>query len=611
MIRSDFDPMSEEIFKSRLVRARLMVIVSFAVLMVQLWLLQIAWGPIFRRQSENNRIHLREISPFRGVIKDRAGEILAGNRPSYDIYVVPKEVGDRAELANKLSSLTGMGSDIATERLQWASKRSSYKPVCIKRDISRDELAFIEAHRFNLPGLLLEAKPVRYYLYGSMGSHLIGYLGEISEKELRSGRYPDNKAGDMIGKGGVESAWQHMLTGVPGAESLEVDAAGRIIRVLSRRAPQSGQSLWLTIDRSLQSVAEKALEGNRGAIVAMEPSTGRILAMASSPSFDPNVFVEGVGQEMWSRILKSDGYPLQNRAVSGQYPPASLFKIVLALAALDKGIVAPEDEVFCSGSYHLGGHEFRCWRKHGHGAVNLHRAIVESCDVYFYTLGRKLGVDVIASYARQLGLGEQTGIGIVGEKQGLIPTTGWKIKRMGEPWHPGETISVSIGQGYVVVTPLQIVRMISAVFNGGILYRPQIALYIENARGEKTHVFEPEKVGEAGIKEGAVSLVKSALIGVVNEPRGTGSRALMQSVLAAGKTGTAQVVRISRDRDEGDGEQEGLPPELRDHAWFAGVAPADDPKIAVAVIVENGGHGGRTAAPIAKELFSAYLDAKE
>jgi len=610
MISSDFDPLSEEILKSRLSKARLIVIALFAVLLVQLWLIQIAWGPIFRRQSEGNRIQQRDITPFRGVIRDRNGDILAGNRPSYDIYVVPKEVGDRVELADKLSSLTYMDSDSANERLKWASKRSSYKPVCIKKDISRDELAVLEAHRFNLSGLLVEAKPVRYYLYGSLGSHLIGYLGEISEKELRSGKYPDNKAGDMIGKAGVESAWQHMLTGVPGTERLEVDAAGRIIRVLSRKAPESGQSLWLTIDRRLQSLADKALEEKKGAIVAMEPATGRILAMASSPSFDPNVFVEGVGQDTWSRILKSEGYPLQNRVVSGQYPPASVFKIVLALAGLDKGIISPEDEIFCSGSYHLGGHEFRCWKKGGHGAVNLHRAIVESCDVYFYNLGRKLGVDVIASYARRLGLGAQTGIGIGGEKQGLIPTRAWKLKRVGEVWHPGETMSVSIGQGYVSATPLQIVRMVSAVFNGGILYRPQIALHIENAAGEKTHVFQPVKEGEIGISKKAISVVRDAMIGVVNEPRGTGSKGISKEFVAAGKTGTAQVVRISRERSEGEGDQSELAPELRDHAWFAGIAPADDPKIAVAVIIENGGHGGRVAAPLAGELFPAYLGSK-
>jgi len=556
-------------------------------------------------------MQLRDIPTFRGVIKDRNGEMLAGNRPSFDIYVVPSEVDDNLMLADRLGELIGMSPAVITEKIEAAYRRSPFKPVSIKKDISRDELAVIETHRFSLPGLKVEARPIRHYLFGSLGAHIIGYLGEINDKEIKSGQYPHNKAGDMIGKAGVESTWQEVLTGISGAESLEVDAAGRTIRVLSRRPPLSGENLWLTIDRDLQSLSEEILSEKKGAIVAMEPSTGRILAMASSPSFDPNLFVEGIAHGTWEQIVRSEGFPLQNRVLSGQYPPASVFKIVVALAALDKGLIDQKDEVLCPGIYRLGDYQFRCWKKHGHGVVNLHRALVESCDVYFYVLGRRMGVDTIASYARRMGLGELTGVGIGNEKPGLIPTTGWKLKRMGVPWQAGETISASIGQGYVLATPLQVARLISAVFNGGILYRPQLALFIENGRGEKTRLFPPEPERELGIKPEAIALVKKSLIGVVNEPRGTGSKALLKDALVAGKTGTAQVVRLEKDRDEERDGQEDIPLEFRDHAWFAGVAPAEDPKIAVAIIVENGGHGSKAAAPLAGALFKSFLKARE
>jgi penicillin-binding protein 2 len=609
MRTSEFDPVSAEFFRGRLIKARVIVLAAFAVLFLQLWLLQIVWGPSFRKQSENNRLRLRDITPFRGIIKDRNGEVLASNRPSFDLYVTPKDVDDSVMLVDKISELTGTEQHLVTDRLEAGARRSYFRPVVLKRDISRDEVALLEAHRFNLPGIMVEAKPVRYYLYGTLASHLLGYMGEISDRELKSGQYPDAKPGDMIGKAGVESSWQETLAGTVGAESLEVDAVGRIIKVLSRRPPVAGKNLWLTIDRRLQSAAENALAGKKGAIVAMEPSTGRILAMASSPPFEPNIFVEGIQKASWEELVGSEEFPLQNRAISGQYPPGSVFKIVVALAALEEGIIDPREHVFCPGSYSLGGHEFRCWKKHGHGSVDLHRAIVESCDVYFYNVGRRLGVDAIASYARRLGLGVQTGIDLMNEKAGLVPTTAWKQRRMGDVWHQGETISVSIGQGYVLVTPLQIARMISSVFNGGILYKPQVALCIEEENGKKVRFFEPEAVGRIEISPKALEIVRKALVGAVNEPGGTGSKAALKDVLSAGKTGTAQVIRISRD-DEKRSEED-LPDKMRDHAWFAGVAPADNPRIAIAVIIENSGHGGRVAAPVAGELFSAYLQLEE
>ncbi|MBW1902786.1 MAG: penicillin-binding protein 2, partial [Deltaproteobacteria bacterium] len=409
MRTSDFDPISVGIFNKQLKNATLFILIVFGVLVLRLWFLQIVNGPTYRAKSEHNRIRLQDIPPFRGMILDRKGNVLVDNRPSYDLYVTPEEVQDRAQLLKNLNQLAGLDPETMEQKLNKASRRHPFRPICLARDISRDSLGLIETHRFNLPGVIIKVEPQRHYICGKLAFHLLGYLGQISENQIKSRQYPKNKAGDLIGRSGVELKWQPFLNGTRGGEQVEVDAAGRKIRTISMKSPLPGANICLTIDKDLQLSAEMALLGKKGAIVALDPGTGEILALASSPSVDPNLFIGGIDKTTWEEIATSKDFPLQNRALSGQYPPASVFKIIVALAGLEEGIIDPEEEVNCRGFFFLGRHRYNCWKKHGHGDVNLHTALVESCDVYFYQMGKKLGVDTIAYYARKFGLGKMTG----------------------------------------------------------------------------------------------------------------------------------------------------------------------------------------------------------
>jgi penicillin-binding protein 2 len=602
---SDFDPVSVEIFNKQLKRAILVVLVVFGLLILRLWHLQILSGSTYRAKSEDNRFQLQDILPFRGIIFDRKGEMLVGNSPSYGLYVIPEGIEDRGQLLKSLNRLIGLDPELAMQKLKQASPAYPFRPVCLKRDMSRDELAVIETQRFNLSGVMIKVKPQRHYAWGKLASHVLGYLGEISERQLKTGKYPGNKRGDLIGKSGVEWKWQPLLNGMRGGEQVEVDAAGRKIRVISRKPPVSGASIYLTIDKDLQALVERALVGKKGAIVAIDPNDGEILSMASTPSFNPNVFIRGIDRATWKEISSSKDFPLQNRALCGQYPPGSVFKIIVALAGLEEGVVDPEEEIDCNGVYTLGQHKYHCWKKHGHGKVNLHRALRESCDIYFYKIGERLGVDRIARYAKRFGFGKATGFDAGREKIGLIPTSQWKLKRFGVPWQTGETISTAIGQSFVLVTPIQMATMISTVFNGGTLYKPQMTRWVEKSAGETAFKFLPEITGKAGIKEEHLEIVKKGLIAAVNEPHGTGSRARLQQVTVAGKTGTAQVVAL--DNEMLLKQEDEVPLEFRDHAWFVAIAPAERPEIALAIVIEHGGHGGSAAAPIAKQLIKAYL----
>ena len=579
------------------------VLVVFGVLILRLWFLQIVSGSTYRAKSENNRIRLIDIPPSRGLIFDRNGKMLVGNRPSYDLLVIPEEIQGQGQLLANLNRLAGIDIKDAEQSLTKAARTYPFKPICLKRDICRDELAMIETHRFGLPGVMIKVTPQRHYFFGSLASHLLGYLGEIDEKQLRNGECPRSKQGDLVGKSGIERKLQTYLSGTRGGEQVEVDAVGRKIRTISRKPPRQGANAYLTIDKELQAVAEKALNGRRGAVVAMDPRNGEILALASSPSFDPNLFVAGIDRANWTRMRSSEEFPFQNRALSGQYSPASVFKIVVALAALQEGVITPEEEVVCRGVHSMGEQRFRCWKKHGHGKVNLYRALVESCNVYFYIAGKKLGVDKIADYAKRFGLGKKTGFDAYQEKGGLVPTSAWKQSKFGVPWQAGETLSVSIGQSFLLVTPIQMANLISAVFNGGFLYRPEAIRWVGRSYSDKLLESSPHLLGRVDIHEEYLELVKRALEGVTNEPGGTGLRAGLNGIKMAGKTGTAQVA--ATDKNRADSSE--VPLRLRDHAWFVDVAPASQPRIALAIIIEHGGHGGHAAAPIAKEMINAYL----
>ena len=433
-------------------------------------------------------------------------------------------------------------------------------------------------------------------------------LLEVSKAELEKENEEDT-SGDISGKHGVEKYLDSYIRGRRGAELVEVNASGKEIKNLGRIDPVSGYNIVLNIDADLQKSAWEAFEGRAGAAVVLDPRDGAVLAMVSSPSFDPNLFNSGVSSEQWSKIIGSSLNPLSNRAISGQYPPGSTYKLIVAAAALEEGIVTPGTGFFCNGAYAFGKRQFRCWLKSGHGTVSLHRAIVESCDVYFYNVGRQLGVDKIAHYAKLFGLGGATGIDLPNEKSGLIPTKKWKLERLKQHWQAGETISISIGQGFDLVTPLQLASAYSALANGGILWKPRLVKSIETIDGKVHKEFLPEKRGELSLKKGTIDTLRRALWGVVNEPGGTCRVAARPNTDVCGKTGTAQVV--SMPQKDGDRRGRRMGALQRDHALFVCFAPLAKPEIAIAVIAENAGHGGSVAGPIARKILDAYFNGKK
>lgn len=605
MRSSRFESTSVEIFNNRLKKVTILIIGVIIALVLRLWFLQIVNGPKYRVQSENNRIHLQDIQPPRGRIFDGDGDLLVDNRPSYDLYVIPEDIQNREELLTGFQTLIGLDPEETEKKLNGFSLKRPFEPVLLKNKMTREELALIETNLFNLPGAMIQVRPPRHYIYGKFASHVIGYLGEISERQLKNGNFPENRSGDFIGKYGVEMKWQNALNGVRGGEQMEVDAAGRKLQVVTRKSPVPGANIHLTIQKELQHLAEKNMKDKSGAIVAMDPNNGEILALASGPTFDPNLFVGGIATNEWKRIVTGQDYPLQNRAINGLYPPGSVFKIIVTLAGLEEGVIDPTEEIFCSGRFAFGDRTYRCWRKGGHGFVALHRALVESCDVYFYNIGLRLGVETIAKYAKMFGLGKKPGFDLGGDSAGLVPTKKWKLERWGVPWMAGETVTLAIGQGYLLVTPLQMVQVIAALYNGGYLYQPKIVQRVGDNERE-LYKFSPKVTGRIKAKQENLERIRRALLGVVNEPHGTARQAKIDGVKVAGKTGTAQVVNI--DLEKNYEKEEDIPPQYRDHAWFVANAEVDGlASLALAIIIEHGGHGGSTAAPIAKELIQAYL----
>jgi penicillin-binding protein 2 len=491
------------------------------------------------------------------------------------------------------------------EKIKSSKRRAPFKPVKIKPDIEWPELALLESNRVHLPGLLVDVRPKRTYSFGTLASHLIGYLGEVDENDLRQSKEAPYRLGALIGKYGVEYQWETDLRGVDGGRQVEVDALGREIRPLRSVESYPGNNLVLTIDLELQTVAEGAFQDKNGALIAMDPRNGRILAMVSKPSFDPDLFARNISAEEWKALMEHPFHPLQNKGIQGQYPPGSVFKIITALAGLETGLLSPNTSFHCSGAYPYGNRDFRCWKEGGHGAISLRRALVESCDIYFYQAGLKIGVDAIAHYAKEFGLGRKTGIALPHEKSGIVPSSSWKRKKFGVPWYSGETLSFSVGQGYLNATPLQLVTLMSAVANGGRLYLPQVVERVENLYGKTVKEYSPVETGRANVSAESLRFVQDALMGAVNDPHGTGAPSALKDIKVAGKTGTAQVVRMAQDFKKGDTLR--MPLKFRDHAWFAAFAPVEDPQIAVIVLVEHGGFGASVAAPIAKQIFEKFF----
>ena len=590
--------------KRRILILSFVVAGIFSLLLLRLWHLQILNADDYRNMSENNRLRFVPVAASRGAILDRNGTVLVSNQPSFSLAVVPQEVTNKDELLDRLAKLLGLDRADMNDRWVKGKGRAKYYPIILASNISRDQVEIVEENHLRLQGVEIEMKPVREYTNGVLAAHLLGYIGEVSEEELNTNGFEDYNPGDYLGKNGIERSWEKELHGTDGGRQLEVDARGRVLRTISESYPTVGNSVVLTIDANLQKEAEKAFGDQAGAAVAMNVNTGEVLAFVSNPGFDPALFSGKLPADIWKKYLEDKRHPLENKALSGQYPPGSTFKIITAMAGLEDGKIDEKTSVTCSGSYEMGNSVFNCWNRHGHGVTNLKKALRESCDVYFYQLGERLGVDRIAAMAKRFLLGAPMGIGLAHEKGGMIPTSEWKQKRFGQRWYRGETLPVSIGQGYVTMTPIQLASMTATVANEGTVYRPFLVKRIVDADGRPLKEFMPEMIGTTGVSADKFRLVKQGLFAVVNEPGGTGGAARLPDVHVAGKTGSSQVVKL-RDSNKA------TPYQYRDHALFVAFAPYEKPEIAVAVVVEHGEHGGSAAAPIAGRIMRAWFDGKK
>lgn len=570
----------------KILGAAVLIVLGFSVLLLRLWQLQVLQGEEYRRASEANRLRIIGVPAPRGIIFDRNRIPLVKNSPYFCASVIPQEFN--RQLIPALAELLRIPADELLTKITRKAP-SPFTPVRLKEGLSFPEVSYIEARRSDFPGLLIDIEVSRDYIYGSVGSHLIGYLGKPTPTQLKNPEFRDVPPDAFIGQWGVEKLFDKLLRGTAGQRIIEVDAVGKEIRLIQENPPVKGTDLVLSIDLALQKEAEAGLEGKAGAVVALKPSTGEILGLVSAPSFDPNRFSTGISPAHWNELMTDKKLPLLNRAVQSQYPPGSTFKIIDAIAALEQKSIDTTTRFDCRGGIGYGKWHFGCWKKGGHGGVMLHRGLVESCDVFFYETGRKVGFDKIHDYALELGLGAETGIPISTEKKGLIPNEAWKKEVKKEPWMLGETFINSIGQGYVSVTPVQMAVMMSAVANGGSVYQPTI---LKDS--------PPKLLRQAALAEETLAAVRDGLKGVVNEPGGTAYASRSAKTVIAGKTGTAQVVGIRKDSKL-------LAEKFRDHAWFVAYAPFEKPDIALAVFVEHGGHGGSASAPIAKKAIEAYL----
>ncbi len=583
------------------------MLIAFAVLAARLFYLQVIEGEEYLRLSENNCIRLKSVEASRGLIYDRNGVLLVDNRPSFDLKIVLKDARPIQQTLDTLAGFTRIPLEQLQSKIDGSKGGAKYKPILLKKGISREQLALVEAHSFDLPGILVDVEPRRNYVYKKNAAHLLGYLGQINGEELSSGKYPGVRGGDSIGKYGAEKVFEELLRGKRGGRQVEVDASGRLVRVLKTVDSVPGKNLFLTIDNTLQQTAEAMLQDKAGAVVALDPSNGDVLVMASSPSFDQNDFIGGISSKKWKKLLADPDRPMSNKATQGEYPPASTYKMITAIAALEEGVVDTGTTRFCSGQYKFGNRVYRCWKKWGHGELDILGAIEKSCDVYFYRAGEELGVDSLAQYAKGCGLGKGTGIELEHERPGLVPTSAWKRKRYGVSWQPGETLSIAIGQGFNLVTPLQMAVFTAALGNGGTLYRPRILKSVQTLNGEIADIKAPEIIGGLPAGKETLKIVRKGLLDVVQGDRGTARSIRIKGVEIAGKTGTAQVFSLKKKDRESDKR---LDYNLRDHAWFVCYAPAENPVIAVAVIIEHGEHGSTAAAPVAGAVLRAYLEEK-
>ena len=564
----------------------------FLFLIAGFWVLQIRDHEANSTLAERNRIKTVPLLAPRGKILDRDGRVIVDNQPAFVVQLTqenlkPEHLAPIAE---------GLHLDLdelkATVKRYAAGKR--YSPILIKRDVTPAELTFIDSHRDpgTFPELSVVPEPRRLYPQNGLAAHVIGYVGEVSETELNSSDFANYSQGDLVGKSGLERQYNETLKGVDGQRRVVVDVAGREHEVLESAEATPGQNLQLTIDLDLQAVAELALEGKKGAVVALDPRDGSVLAMVSRPAFDPNLFAAHIKAAAWKALNSNPDLPLINRAIQAQFAPGSTFKPLIAMAGLETGTIDENFSVRCSGGANFYGRFFKCWQKGGHGGVNVHNGIVHSCDVFFYTVGEKLGIDNIAQYAEEAGIGKKTGIDLPGEAEGLMPSSKWKLRTQREKWYAGETISVAIGQGAVTVTPLQLATAIGGMANGGSWFRPHLVKMAAPPDAARRENWNPENIAK----------VVAGMYGVVNEG-GTGGAAAIPGITVSGKTGSAQ--RVSNDfKRSGKADADD-----KDNGWFVAFAPRENPEIVLAVLLEGGEHGA-LAAPTARDIIKAYFDKK-
>ena len=597
-------------FRRRLAFASGFVLVFFGILLVRFIWLQVIQHSYYQTRAEENRIALVPITPNRGLIVDRNGVVLARNYSAYTLEITPSKVPNFDATIDQLAEIIDIQPRDRKRFKKLLEESKNFESLPIRTRLSDEEVARFIAHRYRFPGVDIKARLFRQYPEGEFASHLLGYIGRINAKDVERIEEAEQELNyrgtEHFGKTGLEQKYEFDLHGISGFEQVEVDAGGRAVRTLARTAPVPGNNLTLTIDAKLQRVAEQAFGDRRGALVAIEPSSGGILALVSMPNYDPNLFVDGIDSQSWKELNESPDKPLLNRAIYSAYPPGSTFKPFMGLAALELGKRRADQAIADPGYFTFGNHTFMDDKKGGHGMVDIYKSIVQSCNTYYYMLANDMGIDNIAAFMGQFGLGSRTGIDIEGESRGVLPSPQWKKERFKKPeqqkWYAGETISVGIGQGYNAYTMLQMANATATLANNGTMFTPHLVKYVTNARNSEKRMIEPQPVRTIPLKPENIDAIKKAMIGVNVE--GTGARAFAKAeYVAAGKTGTAQAFSLRGAQYKAHALKE----ELRDHALFIVFAPADQPRIALAVLVENGGFGAQAAAPIARQVLDYYL----
>ncbi len=586
---------------TRLHLARVFVTMLASLLLIRLWYLQCLYGDYYRDKSENNRIRtIRTLAP-RGSIYDRDGRVLVRNRPSYTISLLREDSNNPEEVVREVAQVVGKDPEKVLEAFLQDKTSRRFEPKAILRDVTLEELAKVKAQIFRYPSVLVESVPTRAYPYNDNASQLFGYVREINKSQLEQLDSKGYQLGDMFGQTGLEKTYEDRLRGKSGFQQVEVDAGGRRRKVLGKVDDLPGNDIILSIDIDLQRIGEKALGDKRGAIVALDPSNGDILALVSKPSFDANIFSGAMSAKDWESLTKDPNKPLLNRAIGTLYPPGSTSKLLWAVAGLSEGKITPTSTINCPGYFSLGKRRYLCHKKSGHGPMDLQTAITVSCNAYFYNLGQALGITKMTQYLKYFGVGQLTGIDLIGEEAGILAGEEWKKRRFKEQWYPGDTIPVSIGQGYFVATPIQMAVISMLIANDGKYFTPRLVSAWRDSQSGKITEKPPELKWTVPVKPDIFKTVREYSAAVVEDKRGTGKRATIKGVRIGGKTGTAQV---SRRGNEHLGES------FKDHAWFVAYAPIENPQIAIAIIVENSGHGGEFSAPIAREVMFEFFRKK-